>query len=341
MERCEIVKRAIEFRKPPRLPFWQSFIDDIPNDICDVWEMDRQKNGWFFDPGDWPDRYSVKDDWGCGWQATEVENMGQVRYHPLENWDKLSTYRPPDPRDPYYFERLETEISGAGDRYVVVTSHFNLFERLDMLHGFAKTLEDFYLEPEKTEKVLDMVLEWKLEHFEELNRRFGDRVHGLFCTDDWGSQQSTFISGKMFEHFFLERYRKMVQAVHDYGWHFMLHSCGKINDFVPYFIDAGIDVVNMGQPQTYGIQELGSRFAGKICFLSTADIQKTLPDGDVEKIRAEVRELVENWSTPDGGFVVFNYGMGEAIGVSEEITELMFQEFAKQMNYWNEGTVKN
>ncbi len=41
MERCEIVKRAIEFRKPPRLPFWQSFIDDIPNDICDVWEMDR------------------------------------------------------------------------------------------------------------------------------------------------------------------------------------------------------------------------------------------------------------------------------------------------------------
>ena len=47
----------------------------------------------------WPDRYSVKDDWGCGWQATDVENMGQVKYHPLEDWDKLSTYRPPDPRD--------------------------------------------------------------------------------------------------------------------------------------------------------------------------------------------------------------------------------------------------
>ena len=133
----------------------------------------------------------------------------------------------------------------------------------------------------------------------------------------------------------------MVEAVYDYGWHFMLHSCGKVNDFVPYFIDLGIDVVNMGQPQTYGIQELGQRFAGKMCFLSTADIQKTLPGGDFEKIRAEVLELIENWSTPDGGFIVFNYGMGEAIGVSEEITNGMFQEFAKHMNHWNEHTRQN
>ena len=45
--RKEIVKKAIEFKGPPRLPFWQSFYEDIPSDVCDCWEMDRQKNGWF------------------------------------------------------------------------------------------------------------------------------------------------------------------------------------------------------------------------------------------------------------------------------------------------------
>lgn len=336
MERREIVTRAIEFKTPPRLPFWQSLVDGIPSDICDCWEMDRQKNGWHFDPNDWPNRNKVMDDWGCGWEASEVENMGQVRHHPLEDWTKLDSYVPPDPKDPYYFERLEGEMENAGDRYVVVTSHFNLFERLDMLHGFANTLEDFYMKPEKCEKVLDMVLEWKIAHWEELHRRFGDRVHGLFCTDDWGSQESTFISGPMFEEFFLHRYRTLVDAAHDWGWHFMLHSCGKINDFVPYFIESGIEVVNMGQPQTYGIRELGERFAGKICFLSTADIQKTLPGGDLESIRREVRELVENWSTPNGGFIVFNYGMGGAIGVSDDITREMFREFGREMNHWSD-----
>jgi len=335
MDRREIVTRAIEFRKPPRLPFWQSIVDEIPNDICDCWEMDRQKNGWFFDPNSWPDRHKVYDDWGCGWEASDiVENMGQVKHFPLDDWSKLDSYSPPNPRDPFYFERLDDTMKDAGDRYVVVTSHFHLFERLHMLHGFEKTLVDLCMEPEKCEKALDMILEWKLEHWDELNRRFGDRINGLFVTDDWGTQLSTFISGDMFECFFAPRYRRMLQAVHDNGWHLMFHSCGRVNDFIPFFIDMGVDVMNTQQPQLYGIKTMGEIAAGKICFLTTADIQKTLPAGNLDDIRSEITELITNWSTPDGGFIVFNYGMGEAIGVSEEITEEMFREFGRQKDHW-------
>ena len=58
MERKEIVRRAIEFDTPPRLPFFlggswsdklSEIIKDFPNDVCDCWEMDRQERGWFFD----------------------------------------------------------------------------------------------------------------------------------------------------------------------------------------------------------------------------------------------------------------------------------------------------
>ena len=328
MQRREIVTRAIEFRKPPRLPFFQHEVQGVPDDVCDCWEMDRAKRGWFFDR-------AAEDDWGCGWAVTDQKNMGQVVHHPLEDWSNLPKYRPPDPRDPFYFERLEDEMSDAADRYVVVTCHFNLIERLHMLHGFGRTLEDLYLEPAEIEKVLDMILEFKLGLFDELARRFGERVHGLFLTDDWGSQEGTFISPHMFDAFFLERYRRMVQAVHDHGWHFMLHSCGKINEFVPLLIDVGVDVLNMQQPQTYGIAEIGERFAGQVCFLTTADIQATLPSGDPDRIRAEAHELVERWSTPEGGFIVFNYGDPEALGVKPEMTEVMFQAFVERMNYWD------
>jgi len=47
-----------------------------------------------------------------------------------------------------------------------------------------------------------------------------------------------------------------------------------------------------------------------------------------------VRELVANWSTPAGGFIVFNYGMGGAIGVPDAVTNEMFQEFGRLMHHW-------
>ena len=128
--------------------------------------------------------------------------MGQVVHHPLQDWSKLDSYRPPDPRDPFYFARIEQALAGAADRYTVVTCHFNLIERLHMLHGFAETLADFHLEPVKIEKLLDMILAFKMEILQELHRRFGDRVQAVFLTDDWGTQRGTFISRKMFEDFF-------------------------------------------------------------------------------------------------------------------------------------------
>jgi len=68
MERREIVRRAIEFDCPPRLPFFQHDVEGVPDDVCDTWEMDRARNGWFFD-------CAAEDDWGCGWSVTDVENM--------------------------------------------------------------------------------------------------------------------------------------------------------------------------------------------------------------------------------------------------------------------------
>ncbi|MDF1515458.1 MAG: uroporphyrinogen decarboxylase family protein, partial [Anaerolineae bacterium] len=319
MESREIVRRAIEFDSPPRLPFFlggswsdklSAVVANFPNDVCDCWEMDRQENGWFFDNPE-------PDDWGCRWAKTEVENMGQVVGHPLAEWCALETYHPPDPRNPFYFARIEDEIKDAGDKYVVLTSHFNLFERLHMLHGFDRTLIDLYLEPEKIHKLLDIILEYKIAHINEAARRFGDRVQGLFLTDDWGTQNNTFISSVMFQEFFSARYKQLFDTIHSHGWHVMLHSCGKVNDFVPLFKKVGADVLNMQQPQAYGIKELGAAYAGKICFLTTVDIQATLPTQNPELVRAEARELVEHWSTPAGGFIVFNYGDSEAIGVTD------------------------
>jgi len=94
-------------------------------------------------------------------------------------------------------------------------------------------------------------------------------------------------------------------------------------------------VMNMQQPRAYGIKEVSEIARGKIAFLTTADIQSTLPKADPEAIHAEVRELIEGWSTPEGGFIVFNYGDPEALNIPPDTDRIMFAAFAEMMHYWN------
>ena len=49
----ELVRSAIEFESPERLPFFQHVLTKVPDDVTDSWEMDRAKAGWFFDTPGW------------------------------------------------------------------------------------------------------------------------------------------------------------------------------------------------------------------------------------------------------------------------------------------------
>ncbi|NLE36606.1 MAG: hypothetical protein GX621_01115 [Pirellulaceae bacterium] len=302
----------------------------FPDDVHNIWEMDRQEAGWFFD------NPNAADDWGCRWKATEQMTIGQVTESPLADWSALDRYQAPDPRNPFYYDRLGSLMDAAGDRYVAVTAHHLLFSRQQKLRGFAGTMEDFYLEPERVHRLLDMIVDFKIAQCEELRRRFGDRIHGLFVTDDWGTQERTFVSKKILNEFFVPRYAKIFKAIHDCGWHVILHSCGRINDFVPAFLDLGVDVLNMQQPRNYGLAEFGDQFGGKVCFLATVDIQSTMPEGDEEAIREEARLLVKHWSRPAGGMIAFDYGDWPALNVDLEMPRIMFDEFLKLKDFWRD-----
>ncbi|GAG33400.1 unnamed protein product, partial [marine sediment metagenome] len=105
-----------------------------------------------------------------------------------------------------------------------------------------------------------------------------------------------------------------------------LHSCGKVNDLVPYWIDAGIDALNLQQVRTYPVEEMGRIARGKIAFFAPADMQVSLPEGDADKIREDVRGILEHWCTPEGGVVAF--GMDETVfGARTSDSALMLRAF--------------
>jgi len=105
--------------------------------------------------------------------------------------------------------------------------------------------------------------------------------------------------------------------------------CGKINKALPGLIEAGLNVINMQQPRTNGIEEIGSQFGGRICFETLCDIQKTLPRGDRSEIEAEAELLLKRWGRPEGGFIFGDYGDHAAIGAQSETKQFMLDTFRR------------
>ncbi len=318
----ELIKRAIEFKRPPRIGI--RFDEMGINDTYIV----TYGFGSNFQPEN-----PEEDEWGYVRQKTDMRNMGQVTAHPIQTIEDAASHQFPDPDDDGRYEIIETILPYAGDRYVLGYIGFGIFEQLHFLHGFAESLADLYLNPPLIERLLDVITDFKLSLISNFHKRFPGKMHGVTMTDDWGTQQATFISVPMWQKYFRPRYKKLFDAAHDAGMHFWLHSCGRVNDLIPEFIDLGLDVINLQQPRALGIEEIGRRFRGKICFESLVDIQVTLPCGSEAEINEEAALLLKHWSTPEGGFILGDYDDPEAIQVSYEQKKMMLEAFKRAGNF--------
>jgi len=168
-------------------------------------------------------------------------------------------------------------------------------------------------------------------HF--LGEHCGPRIHGFNFTEDWGTQEDLIVSPELWRSFFKPRYKILFDTMHGYGWDVWMHSCGKVNRIIGDLIEIGLNVINLQQPRALGIEEVGREFAGKITFQSLCDIQATLPSGSDADVRQDVLDLLKHWATPRGGFILSDYGDGEAIGVPLDRKRLMFECFMENDPY--------
>lgn len=315
----ERVTAAIEFSGPDRLPMiFHAF------GVSDV-----QHVGWNqIGTGDHAQKHTY-DEWGCGWSRSDVKNMGLVNEHPLADWNQLDHFRWPDPDDPANFAGMEKRIDNPDNKYLMTGIFMLLFERLHALRGYENTLMDFYLEREKIEMLADRVVAFDLAMIRNITSRFPGLINGFEFTDDWGTEEQLMINPDLWREFFKSRYKMLFDACHEAGWHVWMHSCGKVNAIIGELIDIGLNVINLQQPTVLGIEEVGRQYAGKICFLSLCDIQKTLPFKDAEAIEAEAKLLIDCWGTDQGGFILGDYGDGEAINVPLWKKQVMFDAFRK------------
>lgn len=223
-------------------------------------------------------------------------------------------------------EGVEDQLKGSDGKHVAAHIFMLLFERMYLLCGFANMLIDVQAGDDRIEMLADRIVDFDVAVVQNVAKRLGGAVHGLYFTDDWGSQQATFISPGLWDEFFKPRYQRVIDAIHEQGWHAWMRSDGRVNAIVDSLIKLGLDGINFRQPLVAGIEEVGERFSGRICFESMCDRQQTLPFKGVDELRQEAQLLLEHWATPDGGFVLAPTA-GAGSGVTPQAQQNMVEAF--------------
>lgn len=240
------------------------------------------------------------DHWGTAW--SDDGRGAKTAGHPLDGgYHLMDSYVTPDPHERHLYVAADAALARRGDRYVLASVWFTLFERLWMLRGFDNMLLDPYTDTASFLRLRDTVLDYALAVTDEWLKR---DVDGVFFSDDWGSQRGLLINPEDWRRYWRPAYVRLFRRVRDGGAHVWMHLCGDIREILPDLIELGLNVLNPVQPQAMPIRQLAGAFGGKVCFNGGADVQGVLVSGSPDNVRAHVREIVSVLQQPAGGYIL-------------------------------------
>jgi uroporphyrinogen decarboxylase len=293
--RQTIVNQAIAFADPPRIPIWFVNCDQTEGDVLMYHlslgrEGDGSGNNW-----DWS-----TNEWGYRLEKLNDGTMGHPQEPYLPDWDAAGQLRPPALREAERLASLPAYLGRCEDRYRLASLDLSGFTVYTLLRGFGYAMEDFLLEPERFDWLMNLIFDFECDLM-RLAARHG--FHGIHFADDWATQRGMMISPDLWRQLFKPGYRRQFALAHELGLHVWYHCCGDFGPIVEDFHEIGVDVLNISQPNVVDVQRVGARLQGRQCFLMPISYQTVSISGTVDEIYGEAERLHRLLGTSHGGFI--------------------------------------
>ena len=178
------------------------------------------------------------------------------------------------------------------EKFVTVFHAPGVFEMTHHLMRMENALLAYYEEPEAMHELIDYITEYEINRAKVLI----DHLHPdcLYHHDDWGSQNSTFLSPDMFEEFIFPAYKKIYGFYKENGVKLIVHhSDSYAATLVPFMIEAGVDIWQ-GVMTTNNTPELIKKYGGQLSFMGDIDSGVVdFPGWTPENAEKHVRNAVE------------------------------------------------
>jgi uroporphyrinogen decarboxylase len=195
----------------------------------------------------------------------------------------------------------------SGTDYLIVGNLWvHVYAAGQSLRGFENFMMDLAADQKIAHCLMDNLVNAYMDRVSKYAESVGKYVQIIEVNDDLGTQYGPQLNPEL--------YRKMVKPYHKKLWgyikektgsYLLLHTCGSVYDFIPDFIQMGIDALNPVQVSARNMDtaKLKREFGSDICFWGGGcDTQKILPFGTPDEVKQEVKRRIHDLA-PGGGFV--------------------------------------
>jgi uroporphyrinogen decarboxylase len=336
MKHRERVQTALDHDEPDRCPMQISFTPEFatrletdlqikgrelhnPHGGGNTYELERTLDedmiltsvGWvngYYQKG-YQDVSSYMDEWGVTWKTIEYQTTyGKGKYtepagHPLTDDRLINTYQSPNPERPELYRETERVVKDYKDEYWIVgVTPTTIFECAWALRGYEQLMLDLAMNPDIANAILDLPYQY---HKTVTERLVNLGVDMIWLGDDVGGQNTMLMSPTMWRRYFKPRMANLIASLRRINPRIKIayHTDGVVYPIIPDLIEIGLDVLNPIQPAAMDPVRLKKEYGRELCFWGSLDIQKTLPFGTPEEVRAEVITRIQTIGR-DGGLII-------------------------------------
>ena len=242
---------------------------------------------------------SGKDDFGLEWvvDSAHPELMSFVKpggemFDDITQWEDFVKFKDPALSD-WSTAAMRTKGMWAKKDQLMgyYVGNIGALERICSMMGHVNALMAPYDDEEAYAAYVNAYADYRIKQFPFIKEYLD--VDFLMMHDDWGNQQQMFMSPEMWRKFYKEPERRMVEAAHDLGMHYMHHSCGYITPIVGDLVEIGVEAWHSVQPMN-DLAMLKETYGDKLIFAGAVDPQVTdKVDATEEEIRADVRRVID------------------------------------------------
>ncbi len=323
----EIVRRAVEFRDPPRIGL-RLLADGWPDDIL-VLPSFRMHHPVYQDPGYWnfgrdPELLAKvprfhgqvrQDVFGNVWGRLEERTKGECILGVIEEgWEALEDYVLPS-FEGEGREEIAAAIARKPDLYRMGMLPGMPFSIMRLMRGMEGFLTDVMLEEENVVALRDRIVPLLLGIVDAYAALGAD---GVYAGEDWGTQTALLVAPDRWRRLFKPAFAAVADRAHSHGMHFLVHSCGFVDEIIEDWIEAGVDVLQFDQPTLVGVETLSRKYGGRVAFWCPVDIQHVMPTGDRARIEAEARRMIRAFGAKGGGYIGADYTDWASVDVKQE-----------------------
>ena len=318
-DHIDVMKRAIEFRKPDYLPMETVHVPKIYNayhtldpetvvfvpgteDFDSLWPCCYS---WYHTvTGQTPAGETLKEDqFGVKLKTPLDEKSTYVLLeHPLAGRQSLAGYELPNPDDlDPHFEKLGRVIrEHYPDRFISAKIDAGIFLTAQLLFGMQDFLMLMASEPQVAAEVYERVAEYYKSLVIKYKRA---GAHMITVFEDIGGTQGLLMSPANWRKYFKPTLADFYKFVHDQGMYTGILIDGNSGPILEDLTEVGLDVFTVLDYMATGIELIQEKIKGKVCINASIDMQHTLPNGSPQEVEQEADKLVEAFNAPNGGFM--------------------------------------